>query len=214
MFCLGNKMAADKIASKESERTEIHKPWITFCACRWDAPTHSKPDPSKVTRFCIKPSSTDTAVICYNFPCQKINWLRLTLNSSKICTNLLKGLSTSRKLLISPVPSFRFLQKPETKQDFLCFQFGAEVLQALTTTPQGDIGRQTQKGKSLKQVIKEGKDSGKTNKNQKLSWNCKVINNRFTLKCFHGIMALRRYAFLDTFYCYKLGIFRRNAKPV
>lgn len=121
MLCLGNKMAADKIASKESERTEILKPWITFYACRWDAPTHSEPNPSKVTHFYMKPSSTDTAIICYNFPCQKINWLRPTLNSSQICTNLLKGLSTSRKLLISPIPRFRFLQKPETKQDFSLF---------------------------------------------------------------------------------------------
>lgn len=121
MFCLGNKMVTDKIAPKESERTEIHKPWITFCACRWEAPTHSKPDPSKVTRFCIKPSSTDTAVICYNFPCQKINWLRLTLNSSQICTKLAERFVYLKKTFDKPCSKFQIFTKTWNQARFSWF---------------------------------------------------------------------------------------------
>lgn len=41
---------------------------------------------------------------------------------------------------MNPVPSFKFLQKPETKQDFLSFLFGEETLQALIMRPQGNTG--------------------------------------------------------------------------
>lgn len=142
-------MAAGKISCKESERTEIYKPWITFCACRWKAPTYSKPDPSKVTDFYIKSSRTDTAIICYNFPCQKINWLRLTLNSSQICTKLAERFVYLKKTFDKSCPSFGFLQKPESKQYILGLQFGTEVLQAVMMRPRGNSRKDRHKKENL-----------------------------------------------------------------
>lgn len=116
------------------------------------------------------------------FPAKKLigsGWLWI---HPRFTQNLLKDLSTSRKLLITPVSGFRFLQKPETKQDFLGFLFGQEVLQALIMRPQGNTRkRQTHKEKSWRQVTKE-----KKTQENKYKWvaclNCKIIDNILLLK--------------------------------
>lgn len=167
MFCLGNKMAADKFACKESERTEFHKPWITFCAYGRKEPTHSKPNPSKVTHFCIKPSSTDTTVTWYNFPCQEINWLRLTLNSSQICTKLAERFVYLKKTFDKPSSKFQIFTKTWNQARISWFPvwYGGPAssnYEALREYKE----RQTQKEKSLKQVIKEKK----THQESKWEW--------------------------------------------
>lgn len=215
MFCLGNKMAADKTACKKSERTKFCKPWITFCACGWKAPIRSKPDPSKVTHCYIKPSSIDPAIICYSFPCQKINWLWLTLNSSQICTKLSEKFVYLKKTFDKLRSKFQIFTKTWNQARFFWFPIWCGGTSSSNYKASREHKeRQTQKEKSLKQVIKEEKPIKKTNKNPKLSWNCKIINSIFILKCFCGIMPLTRYAFLDAFGWGKLGILRTNAKPV
>lgn len=163
-------MAGDKFACKESEKIEFYKPWIVFCAFRWKAPTHSKPNPSKVTHFYIKPSSTDTTIICYNFPAKKINWLRLTLNSSKICTKLAERFVYLKKTFHEPSSKFQIFIKTWNQGRFSWFFVWCRGTASSNYGASREYKEsETQKEKYLKQVIKEEKHVRETNRNQKLN---------------------------------------------